>query len=428
MRTFGTMSHPSPDRWDTLRWLLRRRGSYRWAVRVAGFLLAVALLADLLANEKPVYCLYEGRSYFPALSAPLVPLGLARWPEAFHQGDWLRMPFERAIRTPVPYGPGYLDLANARYRGPLDRQEVPGWRFRHWLGTDALGRDVLAGMIHGTRTALLVGLLGTAIALLLGLLVGGLSGYYGDDRLRLGRCRLFLVALALVPAGFYAVWSPGWLGLSGPFAWLSGSLTGLILLAGAWRLGAWLDRRWGSQLRSFPLDLWIMRVVEAIQAMPGLLLLLALLPLFSRPSVWNVVLIVGLIRWPGIARFVRAELLRIRELPYIEAARLSGIPDVRLLWRHALPNALQPVLVVVAFGISSGILLEAFLSFLGMGVPADQVTWGSLLNLARHRFDAWWLAVFPGIGIFLAVTAFNMVGEAVQEWLDHRAPYLPRRD
>ena len=114
-------------------------------------------------------------------------------------------------------------------------------------------------------------------------------------------------------------------------------------------------------------------------------------------------------------------------MPYLEAAQLAGIPHRRILWRHAMPNAIPPILVVAAFGISSGVLIEAFLSFLGLGVPADSVTWGTLLNQARDQFSAWWLAVFPGMGIFLTVTAFNLLGEAFQESLDERKPYLPAR-
>lgn len=419
------MSVPSLHPPGVLQALLRRHGRYRWALRIAGGLLAVALLADLLANEKPIFCTYEGEHYFPALSAYTVALGWSRWPEDFHRKDWHELRFDRVLRAPVPYGPGYLDLGNSRYRSPLATQNLPHWRYRHWLGTDALGRDVLAALIHGTRSALLVGLLGTVIALLLGLLLGGVIGFYGDDRFHTGPFGLLLLILALAPAGFYAFWLPRGLSTGGFTALAIGGGVAFCFLWLAWKAGSWVDRRLGTRAFAMPLDLTGMRFVEAVQAMPGLLLILALFPLFQRPSIWNVVLVVGLIRWPSMARFVRAELLRIREQPYIEAARLAGIPDRRLWWRHALPNALQPVLVLAAFSMSSGILLEAFLAFLGMGLPAEQLSWGSLLNLARHRFSAWWLAVFPGLGIFLAATAFNLLGEALQEWLDPRQPYLP---
>jgi peptide/nickel transport system permease protein len=131
-------------------------------------------------------------------------------------------------------------------------------------------------------------------------------------------------------------------------------------------------------------------------------------------------IIIGLLSWTGIAQFVRAELLRIRRQEYIEAAQALGFSDRRILFRHALPNALTPVLITVAFGIAGAVLLESFLSFLGIGLAAESVTWGTMLNLARYQFNAWWLAVFPGLAIFFTVTLFNLIGERLTEAMDPR--------
>ena len=128
--------------------------------------------------------------------------------------------------------------------------------------------------------------------------------------------------------------------------------------------------------------------------------------------------IIGLIGWTGIAKFIRAELLRIRKLGYVESAQAFGYSELRIILRHAIPNALTPVLIAIAFGIASAILTEASLSFLGIGVPPDHVTWGYLLQLSRSHFQAWWLAIFPGIAIFLTVTIFNVLGESLTEALD----------
>ena len=114
-------------------------------------------------------------------------------------------------------------------------------------------------------------------------------------------------------------------------------------------------------------------------------------------------------------------------MPYVPFARQSkasaqalGYSEWRIILRHAVPNALTPVLITVAFGIASAILLEAFLSFLGIGVPPEQVTWGSMLNSARTYFSAWWLAIFPGLAIFVTVTIFNLLGEGLTDALDPR--------
>jgi len=112
--------------------------------------------------------------------------------------------------------------------------------------------------------------------------------------------------------------------------------------------------------------------------------------------------------------------LRVRNLEYIEAAQAFGFSNFRIILRHAIPNALAPVLIAIAFGIASAILTESFLSFIGVGVPAEQVTWGSLLSLSRQYSSAWWLAIFPGMAIFFTVTIFNLLGEGLTDALDPR--------
>ena len=105
---------------------------------------------------------------------------------------------------------------------------------------------------------------------------------------------------------------------------------------------------------------------------------------------------------------------------YVEAARVLGLSEWRILWRHAAPNALGPVLIALAFGIAGAILLEAFLSFLGIGLSPEEVTWGTMLNVARSNFRAWWLALGPGLAIFFTVTIFNLLGEGLSEAMDPR--------
>lgn len=406
-------------------------GSFPFRMALYGVLLmiVIAISADFLANEKPIYCHYDGQGYWPVLE-DYFPTKRQAWPEVFHQGDWSRLTYSRVIFPLIPYGPRYLDLRNSRYIGPWNSRQSESLRWRHWLGTDAIGRDVLAGMIHGTRSALIVGLVGAMIAGMLGLLIGGLSGYYGDDRWQ-ARWPAVIGALTGGFLGIFLarqvhwVFAEGSIFRDGSLRIMMGSLVMITCTAVGWRIGTYIARVFSVGTRSWPLDLTLMRLTEAFQAMPGLLLVMAMIPLFTRPSVWNVVWIVGLIRWPGMARLVRGELLRIRGLPYMEAAWLGGVPHRRLWWRHALPNALQPWLVLMAFSISSGILLEAFLSFIGLGVSADEVTWGSMLQQARKQFSAWWLAIFPGLGILLAILSFNMLGEAIQEWIDKRKPWFP---
>ena len=160
-----------------------------------------------------------------------------------------------------------------------------------------------------------------------------------------------------------------------------------------------------------------MRLIEIFNSVPALLVILACVAIIKTPSILYIMLILGFLSWTGIARFIRAELLRIRNLEYIQAARALGFKERYTFIRHAIPNALSPVLITIAFGIAGAILVEASLSFLGIGVSADTVSWGSMLNVARRDFDAWWLAIFPGMGIFITVTIFNLIGDGLTEAL-----------
>ncbi len=175
-----------------------------------------------------------------------------------------------------------------------------------------------------------------------------------------------------------------------------------------------------GKLVRVPMDILIMRFIEIVNSIPLLILILAIVGIVENPSVLFVMVIIGAVSWTGIAKFVRAELLRVRHLEYIEAAQALGYKEVRIILRHALPNALAPLLIALAFGIPSAILTEAFLSFIGVGIPDDQVTWGSLLRLSQDKFSAWWLAIFPGFAIFITVTIFNLIGEGLTDALDPR--------
>lgn len=165
------------------------------------------------------------------------------------------------------------------------------------------------------------------------------------------------------------------------------------------------------------LDLLGMRLVEIFESIPTLFLLLSCVAFFGR-NLYILMLLIGLTSWPGYARYVRAEFLRLRELEFVQAAWLGGLPTWRILLRHMFPNAMSPLLVAASFGMASAILAEATLSFLGLG-PVDSASWGQMLNQAviSASFN-WWMAAFPGGAIFLTVYAYNVIGEAWREALE----------
>ena len=398
-----------------------------YSLRLLYFLIGVALLADILSNEKPLAAGYKGGIYFPVFHEYAVDLGISKWQPDFQNADWKNLEYEWSVFPPVPYLPQTMDDANVHSRSPFETQQVSSLRWRHWLGTDELGRDVLAGMIHGTRIALTVGLVAMGIAVFLGILLGSLAGYFGDERMKISRAGAVMYTVFFILGIFWGFIARSYelsdaLAVSFGNFFLQILFSFLILLAsvGIGRLSA-LPLKMLPFFRkkiSFPADLFISRMIEAWDSFPSLLIIISVSALVIHPSIYISMSIIGLTLWTGIARFTRAEMLRIRSLEYIEAAHALGYSEFRVILRHAIPNALSPVLIAAAFGIAAAILIESVLSFLGVGVSAETVTWGSLLAAARQSPSAWWLAIVPGCAIFITVTIFNLLGEALTDALD----------
>lgn len=393
----------------------------KWSLRILYVLLFVAFFADFIANEKPLYCKIDDKTYVPVLWKYGVGLGIYQPDARFYNFDWRGYDYQAVWFAPIPYSANKIDENNMGYNGPFDRQHVKSKRFQHFLGTDEVGRDVAAGMVSGTRTAMLVGVVAMSIAAFIGIFLGAIAGYFGDNRFKVSRIRLILNILGLGSVLFYGFIVRSYALTEGKFvAEILKSLgMGFLLMVLFNLLVIPLKRipALGKKM-VLPLDILVMRLIEVINSIPGLLLILSVVGLISKPSIFYVMVIIGLISWPIIARFVRSELLRIRKMEYVEAAQALGYSEWRIILRHALPNALTPVLITLAFGMASAILLEAFLSFLGIGLPPDTVTWGSLLAMARSGVSAWWLAVFPGVAIFITVTIFNLIGEGLTDAID----------
>lgn len=291
---------------------------------------AIALLAPLVANRKPLVQQTPQGLRFPAFADYVIGDPDMETPVA---GTW-------DVSAPVPYSPNTVDL--------VQRLQPPGRG--HLLGTDDLGRDILARMIHGARVSLTVGFIATTIALVIGSILGALAGYYG-----------------------------------GAADWI------------------------------------VSRLIEIVLCFPFLFLVLGIVALF-KPSIYTIMIALGLTSWTSGARYVRGEFLRIRDLEFAQAARASGARDARIIFRHLLPNALAPVLVSASFGVAVAILTESALSFLGLGVPLPTASWGSMLSQAHEHIGyAWWLILFPGLAIFTTVASFNLIGERFREALDPRS-------
>jgi peptide/nickel transport system permease protein len=167
-------------------------------------------------------------------------------------------------------------------------------------------------------------------------------------------------------------------------------------------------------------DIAIMRLIEILQSIPAFFLILmtmAFIPQDVVKPIFAIVIVIALVRWTGTARLVRGEFLRLRDAEFVVAARALGFSNRRTIFRHVLPNAMSPVLVSAAFAVAAGILTESAISFLGFGILPPEASWGSLVNESRDP-SHWWIQIFPGVLIFITVTCYNLVGDAVRDAMD----------
>jgi len=326
--------------WSLVKHQYKKNKTAVAALYVVALLVFIAVFADFLANNVPIFAKHNGTIYFPVIKQYLVSLGLSKWEADLLNVDWKTLELEAVVWPPVRFYPSDVDLFN--------NLTGPSTETGHYLGTDAIGRDVLSGLIHGSRISLSVGFVAAGIAVLIGVLLGAIAGFYGGN-----------------------------------------------------------------------VDLAIMRFIEIMTLFPVFFLVITIVALYGS-SIWFIMIAIGVTTWTGNAKLTRGEVLKVRNMDYISAATALGLKNRRIILRHVLPNALAPVLVAGAFEIAGAILTEAALSFLGFGVKATTVTWGSVLSEARGATSSWWLAVFPGFMIFITIVAYNLVGEGLRDALDPR--------
>jgi peptide/nickel transport system permease protein len=236
-----------------------------------------------------------------------------------------------------PFDPNYINI-NAILLSPDGT---------HWMGTDALGRDVFSRMLHGAQISLLVGIVAVGISTIIGIILGSVAGYY----------------------------------------------RGIA-------------------------DTIIMRLVDVMLSIPSFFLILAVIA-FLTPSIWNIMIVIGLTSWMGVTRLVRAEFLSLKERDFVLAAQTLGASDFRIILAHLLPNSLGPIIVSTVLGVASAVLVESGLSFLGLGVQAPTASWGNILTDGKEYIQfAWWLSLFPGLAILITVLGYNLLGEGLRDNFD----------
>jgi peptide/nickel transport system permease protein len=315
-------------------------------------------------------------------------LGLGHWLAA----GWLSLVIVIGLLAPwlpLSFSPATPDL--------LHIAAPPAWagsKPLHWLGTDPQGRDVLAGLVYGARQVVLLSLPATMLATALGALAGGAAGYWGNRDLRLP-----LAGWLLILAGIWWI-----VDLPGKEVVVPG-LVGLATAAGVARLGYY--PRWLAHAGwPVPLDALLRGLLTLLGAVPRLILVIGLT---AGPPLTTIKLLMLLVAvaWTDPARLVRTQMLRVRELPFVEAAQAVGLPTWRIWLRHALPHACLPLRTTAPLSLAGLVGLETTLSFLGVGLPADVPSWGHLLGTLRQAPGAWWLVAGPGLALLLTLLALR---------------------
>lgn len=396
------------------------------------FYLLIALLAPVIANKKPLIIHYADHLHFPAFSsdAYFEVINSSGQKEKMRTESivWRNLKPDFILFTLIQWSPGESDLENGNYTSPFSQQffinekgekESLPFLQRHHLGTTRSGEDVLSGLIHGTRFSLWIGFASMFIAGFFGVLIGGLAGFLGDYNLKTQRIFTFYFLLAIVPAWFYSFTKPAeFISRSFSYSILTGTITLLFFIGVFTLLIFWPvlfriklpGKNYFTDSISIPVDFIVMRIIEIFLSLPRMVLILTIAAL-TQPSVSTLILIIGLTSWTDIARITRAEILKLREVDFILAEKSIGTSLKDILLKHILPNIIPVVITVLIFGVASAILLETGLSFLGVGLPAGTVTWGTLMFAARENFMAWWLVVFPGLAISVLLVTLNRYGK-----------------
>jgi len=283
--------------------------------------------------------------------------------------------------------------------------------FQDWgqsiLGTDALGRNVLSGIIRGASIALQLGILTIGLVLLIAIPIGVLSGFYGNKYM-LGFPELVLNFLSF----FFLSYNLCYFGFNG---------LSLLLLLLAFYSMVFLPihfdliakNRWKLKV---PIDNILMKIAEVFKSIPSLILLIIILSFWSKTGIFSIAVSLSILLWVRIARFIRGEILAIKETEFIQSQISLGSSDAHIIFKHCLPRAMKPVWIYLVFLFGAIILLEATLSFIGLGLPIDQISWGSMLNESRKYIEAWWIALFPGMVLFFLMFALNKESEAWKNW------------
>jgi len=361
------------------------KGEKRFLLLVGGFFFLLAVGAEFIANENPIVYSYDDN-----------------W-KCGVCADWIgktQKPIPDSAKTILPPVIGFdantLSKESLYLQPPLSHEKTG----THWLGTDSQSRDVLAGIIYGTRYALFIGVISVFFSLIIGGLLGILAAYYGDTRLRISPwVGLFILVLIFTMSYmmYFNIIS----------SVLGGSLL-LILLSSILLLG---NTHKGVKV---PINQFVTKSIELFDSLPALFVLLAWAATVENWTIGSMSLLIAFFRWPTFARLIRAEMTPWTNSAWVKSLRDLKMSDYWIISSQLLNLVVVPISIHAAFAVASAVSIEATLTFLGFGLGVETQSWGRLLSDARQYFQAWWLVVFPGLFLFLFLWWTNEVAQYIQ--------------
>jgi peptide/nickel transport system permease protein len=297
--------------------------------------------------------------------------------------------YDWALHPLISYHAKTIDASHAQL-SPL-----AGFTKGHYLGTDHLGRDVLAGIIRGCYNSLRIGILAVLLSMLVGTAIGAAMAYYKNDRIKLNIFQLILTLLTVVMGSFYFLYLPN----------LSGKIASIIIVL----ILCFAIHKLPFQSKNIPLPVesFFQYIITLRKSIPTLILILAFIPLFRKPSSNNIILLLTVIGWINIARHTRAESLSIMNEEFVISAQLMGAGFWHILYHHIWPLIKPTIVFIASIAFGSYLIIEASLSFLGIGLEADEVSWGSMIGIVRNDMQLWWLVLFPGCALFIIIYVFS---------------------
>lgn len=362
-------------------------------------ILFFTLFANLIANDVPIVEKQNGRIIWPVFDRTAY---ISKKYQHNASGEF-------AINTAVCF---YYSSQDQKAGLVKPFTLSPDLNKTHWLGTDTYNRDVLSGLIHGSKIAIWVGLIASLFSALIGLLLGSLAGYYQNHTMRMNKYALLATLLFNLLTIYVIIWNPYLFNGSKPVFRIICWLLVLQSIINGFRFSIRTAKAGKNEI-SFPIDSIIMKTMEIFQSIPGLFLLICLISIIGSTNIFQLSLLIALLRWTSFTRLVRGETIKIKNTEYIQTAKALGISESIIIVKHIWPNLMKQLLIAFSYGVGASVLMEASLSFLGLGLAPDVVSWGSMLSQSRLQVNAWWLAVFPGIMISLLIGSCYTIGSYV---------------